>query len=805
MDEASTQRPAPRRGSAWLIISQTAIVAFILALVLYFQYQEGLVHLPFLEPLLGAPIHPRAYATILSNVPGSYRIWWDNIPWGGLAWATGALALVTLLGWFVLDAFELYVPRVAKVVLSLAIGTGVAGVALELLTMAHLLHRWPVVALWILMLATAALYWRKSVLRSAPIAEQTGGAFARKIRAEQAREWMDVSIRNPTPGLERVYFFAAAALIAIISLLVLLHAIALPETYWDSLILYMGYARKMFLERGFPEKVVGQVGIGLGANYPHLFPLLSAQTAAVAGYWDDMFAQLMPPVFGLCATLLVYYIALEMTQEKIAAITVALLFRAIPYGIIYHQYASDYALAIFYTTAFLYFALRYCKDGLTEYRTLMLLMAAFAVHINYLMWCLWIVAGAVMMFAHARRRRPDEQTFVAGAVGEEVRPLRPPWFMQTRGWTPLISALRSRRFILPALLALAIASPWYIRNVIVTGNPVYAFFYNIFPSKNVNPEVMRSAEIEWLNNGDGLGRVGHTLPEKLRNSWAYFVTSSLHWRLSPVLVAFGVLGFLLQVALLNRRWSAALRLALGSGRFIAACTVLWAILWFYAYVVADFYLYQIIIVLPLVAIFSVLVLQLCSSRFARVTLLMLALLIGFSPGVIVGLMGFKLKKSGIYGGQVFSQIDLTPLKNLFMEKHAFYTMEFGGDMLMFDRLRSIPTGRKILTHENRHLLLDERLKIVHLDDWEVQKAYRKPLEERLRILRDLGINYYLYVPNEDNHRANSWLGMDELIGAGHFKEQFRTRSSGSSNREGLDYKNIPPGYNILYRAAADMQ
>jgi hypothetical protein len=381
---------------------------------------------------------------------------------------------------------------------------------------------------------------------------------------------------------------------------------------------------------------------------------------------------------------------------------------------------------------------------------------------------------------------------------------------------PLGKFLCSRVLWLNVFVSALIASPWYIRNIIVTGNPVYAFFYNIFPSRNVNPEVMRSAQVEWLMNGDGLGRVGATLWEKLANSWLYFVTGPHHWKLGPVFMALAVPGF---VVFLCRIWS---RLVVGqrlvnlgelpgspprtrvfddSLKFGTVCGALFVLLWFYAYVIADMYLYQIIIVLPLFGIFVCGVFEVCNTRFSRVLLYVLCIVVGIGPGIMMGLMGFKLKRSGHIGATPYSQVTLTALRYLFIAPEEFYRMEFGGDMEMLGRVNSLPAGTRVLTHENRHLLLNEDIRIIHLDDWEVQKAYHKPASERLAVLDALGVEYYLYVPNEDKHFANSWLGMDELIRLGHFREVARTEAAGSSWRERVKYLAIPPDRNVLYRRA----
>src|SRR5690606_30762047 len=115
-----------------------------------------------------------------------------------------------------------------------------------------------------------------------------------------------------TSPVSLVTFWVFVVLFGLITLFVTLHAVGEPVVYWDSLILYVGYARDIYRQGGFPEKVVGQVGVGLGANYPHLYELLTAQTAAVAGFWNDAFAQLLPPVATTAALVLVYYTALEI-------------------------------------------------------------------------------------------------------------------------------------------------------------------------------------------------------------------------------------------------------------------------------------------------------------------------------------------------------------------------------------------------------------------------------------------------------------------------------------------------------------
>ncbi|MCX7020227.1 MAG: glycosyltransferase family 39 protein [bacterium] len=691
-----------------------------------------------------------------------------------LFWASGRLLLDWVGGIFGLNVSLCPTsrwPAGAITALALTLGMGLAGFVFELMAMARLLSRWQVAAAWLVMITVLWLLRnrrKRHKIQACPLAQTHLRHSGLEHSSAAANPRRHALLPAGVPA--RCYYIAALVACAVICFLVSAHAIAFPETYWDSLILYVAHGRRIFEQHGFPYKVVGQVGIGLGANYPHLYSLLAAQTAALAGEWNDVYAQTISPAACIASALLVHATALDLTRDRIAAISAVLLFLSVPYGIAYFQYATTYSVAILFTAAFIYLLFKYVSGREIRHFALMMLVAAFAVHINYLMWILWVAAAAGLAV-----------TFVGSGNPRPITELP--------------------RVLLIMVIALLLASPWHIRNTIVTGNPVYAFFNNIFPGIHVNPAVMRSAETEWLLNGDGLGRAGRALSAKIVNSWSYFVTGPQHWKLAPVFMAFAVPGFVVSLMRVlgwsRRRWRTRKERIRAS--FGCACATLFVLLWFYAYVIADYYLYQVIIVLPLFGVYSCYVFDICRTRPARTVLCALCLVIGITPGITMALMGFKLKKGGEIGGMPYSQIGLTALHNPFLDRTVFYRMEYGADMDIFARLERMPAAERLLTHENRHLLLNKGPAIIHLDDWEVQPAYGQRPEQRIAILDALGIGYYLYVPNEDNHAANSWLGVDELIGLGYFKEEYRGPASRSSMRKLVRYKNIPADFNVLYK------
>lgn len=98
-----------------------------------------------------------------------------------------------------------------------------------------------------------------------------------------------------------------------------------------------------------------------------------------------------------------------------------------------------------------------------------------------------------------------------------------------------------------------------------------------------------------------------------------------------------------------------------------------------------------------------------------------------------------------------------------MEQRHFWEMVYGDEVLMWEFINEYYKEAKILTHENRHLVFDQSITLIHLDDWEVQKAYKMNTnKERLNLFKDLGITHYLYVPMEARHKVNQKVGMTAL-------------------------------------------
>lgn len=779
-----------------------------------------------------------------------------NSPPGELLQVIIALSLVFGLGHLLLRAAQIYLPPLARHSMALVLGLGTSGVAFELLTMAGLLNQIAAWSLWIALFVAAAMVLAKRAHQ--PVARWWG--------SERPEDTIDLIDRSEWPEHHSRAFFlrreptndtwqtsllhgVGIALIAIITLLTFWHAVLLPEGYWDSLILYLGYARMTFLEHAFPFKAEAQVGIGLGANYPHLYPLYGAMASTLFDHWSDLHQRVLAPLAGLAATVLLYEAMRSGFRSSLVAVTAALLFRITPNAITYTTYASDYALSFLFAGALALMVVYFARSRTKGALAVLFAVPAFAMHLNFLMLVLWgpAVLGAALGLRRAAEPEAPPLVPVEDSVPEyyaidrEVMndpPIGPP--VSPDAPSPLGLFARRAAWGMFALFFF-IGSTWMIRNTVLTGNPVYAFFPEIFTSSvRVNPEVLRSAELEWFRNGDGIARLAEvhcdarlgrtrdtadpafkreaTLEDRLAMSWLFWSgfetaregandsyrvgawrdrlavlggatrSASLRieewphfYKMAPLFPGFLIPGFALALLMFVRslRPSSTTRPEITA--LLGAMLLFLVGLLAYMYLLADFYLYQIVlVVVPAAAIAALLVVAAEGTRgVVRYVLggLLAAAIFAAAvvPGIAMSMMNFKINTTREVALQTFSQLTLDALRNPGMPPEIFYEVVYGPDVAMWDYMNDFIPDRSILTHENRHYVFSTKMRLVHLDDWEIQKGWDLPTPEAtLAFLRSKGLRFYLRVPNESNHPVNRRLGMDRVISAGLATELYRS-------------------------------
>jgi hypothetical protein len=520
------------------------------------------------------------------------------------------------------------------------------------------------------------------------------------------------------PKKEKGIFYCAFGLIGLITGLSFYHALLYPETYWDSLIYYLHYGKMTWQQHGFPVLYCAQVGLGLGANYPHLYHLLCALFATLFGHYTDMYGQFLSPFAGLLATVLIYQTGKIIFEDRTTAILSTLLFRVIPYTNIYFTYATDYSLVMMFTAAFLYSSVQYIKTGQRFYLIQLAIITGTLPNINYLGW---IYLPVFLLVIYIKRRA--------------LIPLR-----QFTGF--------------PTLIIFLLGLPWYIRNWLVTGNPVYAFYPKIFGGKHINLDVLASCYKEWTANG--IGVPGTTILSHFLNAphWFFYI-----WQVEPVLFAFTVPGIIYLVFSLWNKEESQVQKQIG-----------WIILslfllgMFYHLAISNLYLYQIVFILPVMAILGGFAIcdTIKEEKWMKYPTVGLVFLVALIPGLSMSIMGPHIMEPRLIAFQ-----------NPGLSREQFYEIKFPVESRMWEYINQNLHNTVILTHENRYHLFNDDIAIRHLDDWDIQPLYQEnDITKKAKQLYDMGIRYYLFIPNEKNHPIVAKLEIPKMIEKGYLKLKF---------------------------------
>ena len=729
---------------------------------------------------------------LLSVYPSLFLPWdisFDYLPYKEILFAVLTMVAYWFVGHLFLDCFEIYEPRWARAAIAFALGVGLTTYPGMLFGMAGLFNKWVIAGsltalIIFLMLASSKL---RSCRWGAPLlAPQNSPDLADSFIQKRVRQSIAVKAYNSTLIQPETYFQKMTArvlkaAIAVVIFLTFYHGVLFPIINVDSLS-YLGMARWLFLKHSFPVKIMAQMGIGTGSNYPQMYRLACAIPCALAGYWSDLFAQILSPTCGLFSALLVYHIILRLNREKLITLSITLLFVCIPYSIRYFTFTSDYALAILFTAAFLYLALVYLETGLRAYLILSAFVSALACNINYLMPIL-VIIWVVLPFITPRKKSRDIED-------EEPHHYD---FMFEKEIPTIRKLIKTPSFIRLVLICLLLASPWYLRNWKMTGNPVYPYFYNIFGGKQINPDVIPSMQGEWLFNGDGIEaaatlagfpRNRPSLSAKLNATPFYFITSpKWSWALAPTFHALALPGlFILLISCIIKKSrgvkdlssDVAIKDLWMSQRFGILALLLFFLLFAYHYLLAGYYLYQIIPILIPISILSLWGIETISGRLAKGMFILWCLLVFILPGLPFALMNFKLAHEAWFNGRLEYPWQLSALRRPGMPKEKFYSLVFGEDENIIDHINNTLSGKTLLTHDIRYLLYNPSIKIIHLDDWEVQQAYILPApEDKFLILHRLGIDYYLKIPMEENHKILKKLSLEQMEKPGYLREIYR--------------------------------
>jgi 4-amino-4-deoxy-L-arabinose transferase-like glycosyltransferase len=736
--------------------------------------------------------------SLLYVYPSLFQSWTVSFcyfPWLDMIYAAVAMIVFFFMGHLLLSCFEIFIPRSAHLALSFVLGLCIVTWVGQLCGLATLFYGWAILIALIISIFVLIYFITRQRYKSLDYTSDSADDYYIKSgRIDVARKSYKKTIIPAQTITGKIFAFSFISSISIIVFLTFYHGLLFPITYWDSLS-YLGMARKLVLEHKFPVCCQAQMGIGTGSNYPWMYRLASAVPSVIAGKWSDAYARMLAPLCGLISILLLYHTALRISRDKLAALSISLLFCSLPYGIRYFTFTSDYSFCILFTAAFMYTSFLYLDTNKKSYLILSGIISAFACNINYLMPLL--LFGWFFLLLISRKRKTnltDNEEYSEQIVTEEMREMiSDPDFTREEKTPSLIGLIRSPFYIKLMICFILIISPWYLRNIVLTGNPVYPYFSSIFGGQNINKKVIKSMQGEWLENGDGIETATiNNLAEKIRNgkiteksrkkwiagnpeedglhftlfgklssTFYYFVISrKWSWAFAPTFMSLAIPGifiwafiFLYQI-LKGARHPKSKRLIRGPDPVMKFGLLTLFILFSffgYHYILAGYYIYQILPVLVSITIFAFISILVFKNRITRIFFYFWCLLVFFLPALPFGLMNFKRP----------SDLKLEAFREPGMHRDKYYSLVFGADMDMYEHINTVLKGKTLLTHDNRYLLYDPSINIIHLDDWEIQKAYDlKSSEKILKIFENLKIDYYLKIPMQEKHQILNKLRLD---------------------------------------------
>lgn len=368
----------------------------------------------------------------------------------------------------------------------------------------------------------------------------------------------DATLGAPSPRLRRV----TVGIAALVLLWTGAHAVLSPVLEWDALAYHAEVARRWFLERPAPALVFGpSIGYEISSNYPPLFSAAGAAMSVLLGRFDDAYLRVLPPLLLLAILLMTFGYARRRLGEESACCSVLLLLGT-PLLVMYGAWPTDYILLTAMVLASVILADAAARSGRRS------------------AWVASGVAAGLALLSHVYGL-PALAAPVAALLLRGDR--RGPRRVGVRDAAPAI------------VCALAVASPWLLRNLVLLGDPLYPLGSPPFrgaglirPLWDASKEQIRNAALTyWEPDGAGLPRLAqaatalfdrHLLPVGLYFGLVLGVAS---WRRERTLgfLAAVLCAFLASLLLPGAFWLRAILPALpiaailtggGFGRLLAA-------------------------------------------------------------------------------------------------------------------------------------------------------------------------------------------------------------------------------------------
>ena len=228
------------------------------------------------------------------------------------------------------------------------------------------------------------------------------------------------------------------AIIGILAFTSLYNTLSLPPTEWDSLAYGVNYAKIIYQNSHIPLIAGPSIGIEMSAPYPPGTQLAATFLYVFAGSANDFYYRLLPPIFSMATLLEVYKFTREVTKNRTVSVFAASALAIIPYFWELFILESYLMVLTFLVTMSSYFLYKAYAGSSVDQRKLEIvgsIFCGFAALTSYI----GLFAFGILLVYSAHKKVGLKR--FGGLVG----------------------------------VAACVALPWYLRNLVLLGSPVYPF------------------------------------------------------------------------------------------------------------------------------------------------------------------------------------------------------------------------------------------------------------------------------------------------------------------------------------------